>query len=141
MDKNNRAYQISLQSREYVRSHDRNAWLGMFAEDGIIEDPIGKSDLDPEGKGWNTPAAREAFWDRNIANSKIDIDIRESFTAAGNEFANVVRLTIELGFDGKRYLQIVDGVFTYRVDAHGKLKALRGYWEYADGLATLREIG
>lgn len=141
MDKNNLAYLVSLRSREYVRAHDKQSWLGMFAEDGIIEDPIGKSGLDPEGRGWSTPAAREAFWDRNIANSAIDIDIRDTFTAAGNECANVVRLTIELTHEGKRYQQVVDGVFTYRVDERGKLKALRGYWEYAEGLATLREIG
>lgn len=141
MDQNNLAYQMSLKSREYVRAHDKAGWLGMFAEDGIIEDPIGKTDLDPEGKGHATPAAREAFWNNNIANSTIDIDIRQSYTAAGNECANVLQLTIELDFAGKRYRQIVDGVFTYCVDAAGKLKSLRGYWEYQEGLATLREIG
>ena len=141
MDANNLAYQVSLRSREYVRSHDRQAWLDMFAEDGIIEDPIGSSALDPEGRGHATPAARAAFWDRNIANSTIDIDIRNTCTAGGRECANVVRLTIELAVEGKRYRQIVDGVFTYAVDADGKLKSLRGYWEYADGLATLQEIG
>lgn len=141
MDKNNLAYQMSLKSREHVRNHDKEGWLAMFATDGIIEDPIGPSDLDPEGRGHSTPAAREAFWECNIANSTIDIEIRDSFTAGGKECANIVRLTIELGFGGKRYRQIVDGVFTYAVDDAGKLKSLRGYWEYQEGLASLTEIG
>lgn len=141
MDSNNLAYQMSLKSREYVRNHDKAAWLAMFAEDGIIEDPIGPSDLDPAGRGHSTPAAREAFWERNIANSMIDIEIRDSFTAGGRECANIVRLTIELDFGGKCYRQTVDGVFTYAVDDAGKLKSLRGYWEYQEGLATLTELG
>jgi hypothetical protein len=28
-------------------------------------------------------------------------------------------------------IMIVNGVFTYRVDAHGKVLALRAYWEMA----------
>ena len=39
----------------------------MFAEDGKIEDPIGKSYLDETGEGHNTPEAREALWENNIA--------------------------------------------------------------------------
>ena len=141
MDENNLAYQMALKSREYVHTHDKAGWLGMFAEDGIIEDPIGKSDLDPAGQGHSTPAAREAVWDRSIANSNINIDIKKSYTAAGNECANILELTIDLEFDGKKYRQIINGVFTYCVNAQGKLQSLRGYWEYQEGLATLREIG
>lgn len=94
MDEKNLACQVALNSREYVHTHNKEGWLGLFAEDGIIEDPIGKSDLDPADKGHGTPVAREAFWDRSIANSSINIDIKKSYTAAGNECANILELTI-----------------------------------------------
>jgi len=139
MNEKNVAYQISLQSREFVRTHNKEGWLAMFAEDGIIEDPIGKSDLDPTGQGHRTHEQREAFWNKNIANSDIDIVIHKAYTA-DRECANVVTLTITLNFGEKKLQEVVDGIFTYAVNEEGKLASLRGYWEYQEGLATLKEI-
>ena len=45
MNKDNVAYQMSLVSRECLKTKDKARWLGMFAEDGIIEDPIGPTML------------------------------------------------------------------------------------------------
>ena len=140
MNKDNLAYQMSLRSRECVHSHDKQGWLDMFAEDGVIEDPIGESALDPSGNGHRTPAEREAFWDQTIAQSDIRITILESHTAA-RECANRLRLDIEMDIGGQRHRQRVDGIFTYRIDAAGKLAALRGYWEFGEGMASLQPVG
>ncbi len=137
MNKDNVAYQMSLRSRECVHSHDKQGWLDMFAEDAVIEDPIGKSGLNPDGRGHGTPAAREAFWETSIANSDIQIMIHESHTA-DRECANRLTLNISMEIDGQRYNQEVQGVFTYRVNAEGKLASLRGYWEFDEGMATLK---
>jgi len=51
MNENNVAYQMSLRSRECLKTKDKARWLAMWAEDGIIEDPIGPTILDPDGKG------------------------------------------------------------------------------------------
>ena len=139
MNKDNVAYQMSLRSRECVHSHDKQGWLGMFAADGVIEDPIGVSALDPTGNGQRTPEQREKFWDDTIANSDIRITIRESHTA-DRECANRLSLDIALDIDGRRHRQRVEGVFTYRVDQAGKLAALRGYWEFDEGIATLAPV-
>lgn len=139
MNKDNPAYQMSLKSREFVARHDKAGWLGMFAEDGIIEDPIGPSMLDPDGKGHATPAARSTFWDNNIANSDIEYILHQSFTSH-LECANIVTLNIVINMDGKKYAQQVNGVFTYSVNAAGKLTALRGFWEFEEGMASFREI-
>jgi ketosteroid isomerase-like protein len=126
------ARRAALLSREYVRSHDREGWLGLYAEDAVIEDPIGVSMLDPEGKGHRGPAAREAFWDNFIAPADIDIEILHSY-AAGMECANHIIITTLLSApDGKRYETKVQGVFTYHVNDAGKLLSLRGYWETDD---------
>ena len=81
MNENNVAYQMSLRSRECLKTKDKARWLDMWAEDGIIEDPIGPTVLDPDGKGHSTPEAREAFYDRNIANADIEYIIHQTYTA------------------------------------------------------------
>lgn len=84
---------VTFKSRECVHSHDKEGWLSLYAENAIIEDPIGVSPLDKEGKGYGTAEEREAFWERNITNSDIKITIHESY-ACGNECTNLVMLNI-----------------------------------------------
>ena len=134
------ARRAALLSREYVHTKDREGWLGLYAEEAIIEDPIGESIIDPEGKGHRGTAAREAFWDNFIAPANIHIDILDSY-AAGNEVANhvILTITIDMG-EGKSLLQKVHGVFTYEVNSEGKLLALRGYWETDDPRNQLTEV-
>ncbi len=139
-DNEHPARRAALLSREYVHNKDRAGWLGLYAEDAIIEDPIGVSMIDPEGKGHRGPAAREAFWDNFIAPANIHIDILDSY-AAGNEVANhvVLTITIDMG-DGKALRQKVHGIFTYHVNDEGKLLSLRGFWEADDPRNALQEI-
>jgi ketosteroid isomerase-like protein len=133
------ARRASLLSREYVQTHNRDGWLGLYADDAIIEDPIGKSYIDPEGRGHRGAAAREAFYDNFIANSDISIEIHHSF-AAGSECANHITITIRMESEGKRYQQEVHGIFTYSVDEAGKLTAMRGYWDTEDPINALAEV-
>ena len=76
------AKRISLLSREYVHSHNKEGWLGLFSQDAIIEDPIGVSPIDEAGKGHRGVAARKAFWENNIANSDINICLLYTSDAA-----------------------------------------------------------
>ena len=133
------AKRVSLLSREYVHSHNKAGWLGLFSEGAIIEDPIGVSPIDEAGKGHRGVAAREAFWENNIANSDIKIVIHQSY-AAGHECANIVTLNTVLTFDGKTYSQVVNGIFTYQVNEAEQLVALRGYWEVDEMMKTIKEV-
>lgn len=134
------ARRAALLSREYVHTKDRQGWLGLYAQDAIIQDPIGISPIDPEGKGHRGPAAREAFWDNFIAPANINIDILDSY-AAGNEVANhvIITVTIPAG-PGKELQQKVHGVITYHVDDAGKLLSLRAYWEIDDPRNAMLEV-
>lgn len=134
------ARRAALLSREYVQTHDRDGWLGLYSEDAIIEDPIGVSMIDPSGEGHRGRAAREAFYDSFIAPANISIEILHSY-AAGLECANHIIITIQLpGEEGKIYQQKVHGVFTYEVNEAGELMALRGYWETEDPINSLVEL-
>jgi hypothetical protein len=112
-------------SMEYVHAKKREDWIANFAEGAHIEDPIGKSPLDPSGLGHRGKAAIAAFWDRVIAPNRVLFDIARSY-ACGNECANVGTITTLMA-NGATTL--VSGVFTYRVDDEGKVTNLRAYWE------------
>ncbi len=134
------ARRASLLSREYVQTHNRDAWLGLWTEDAIIEDPIGVSYIDPEGKGHRGAQARAAFYDSFIAPATISIEIHQSY-AAGLECANHITITILLdGGEGKRIQQMVHGVFTYHCNEDGKLTAMRGYWDTEDPINAMTEL-
>ncbi len=108
-----------------VENDDRAAWLALFALDAVVEDPIGPSMFDPEGRGHRGADALAAFYDNVISMGRVEFAIRESY-AGGNECANVGTITTTLP-DGSR--AIVEGVYTYRIDGDGRVIALRAYWE------------
>ncbi|MFI9505956.1 nuclear transport factor 2 family protein [Nocardia sp. NPDC052566] len=125
-----------LASQAAVRARNKDAWLDLFAEDGIVEDPIGPSGFDPEGKGHRGRDAIAAFWDKAIAKTdSIEFLFTDSF-ACGNEIAFTGTIRSTLG--GHRI--DADGVFTYRVDEHGKIAALRAFWEIDRAMATARPV-
>src|SRR5687768_10098650 len=97
-----------LASQTAVRARDKAAWLDLFAADGIVEDPIGPSGFDPEGKGHRGRAAIAAFWDKAIAQTEsIEFLFNDSF-ACGNEIAFTGTIRSRIGGH-----QIdADGVFT-----------------------------
>ena len=119
-------------SADAVARGDREAWLDNFAEDAVLEDPVGPSYLDPEGRGHRGREAIAKFWDTYIANARPMFSLTASY-ACGNECANVGSLTTQMA-NGAAGL--INGVFVYRVNAEGKLVSLRTYWEFDQGVFT-----
>lgn len=117
------ARDASLASMQAVEAGDKAAWLALFAEDAVVEDPIGVSALDPTGAGHRGRAAIEAFYDNVIDPNRVTFTIERSH-AAGNEVANVGTITTVMG-DSTVH---TDLVATYRVDDDGRVVALRAYW-------------
>jgi ketosteroid isomerase-like protein len=117
------ARDASLASMRAVEAGDKVAWLALFADDAVVEDPIGVSPMDPTGEGHRGKAAIEAFYDNVIGPNEVSFVIERSH-AAGNEVANVGTITTIMG-DSTVH---TDLVATYRVDDDGKVAALRAYW-------------
>jgi steroid Delta-isomerase len=127
------ARDLALASMAAVEARDRQAWLALFADDAVVEDPIGPSPFDPEGRGHRGKEAIAAFYDGVVAaNESIRFDVRQSFLC-GDEVANVG--VIRITFAGGAAVE-VDGVYTYRRSPDGKLAALRAYWE-VDGVRSV----
>ncbi|MGO9341320.1 MAG: nuclear transport factor 2 family protein [Acidimicrobiales bacterium] len=118
---------MSKRSMAAIEAKDRDGWLGLFAEDAVVEDPIGRSMLDPEGLGHCGLEAIARFFDEVIApNDKIKFTINLSYES-GPEVANVG--TIDITFPGGSQIASVDLVSTYRIGPDGRLTSLRAYWE------------
>lgn len=120
------ARSLSRRSMAAITSGDRDGWLALFADDAIVEDPIGPSFFDESGEGHRGKDAIAAFYDTAIApNKHIEFSIRESYECA-NECANVGTIRITLSND---QVSSVDGVYCYRVGEDGLLRSLRAFWE------------
>lgn len=132
----NAAHEAGKRSRDAVIARDKDAWLAVFADDAIVEDPIGPSHFDPDGKGHRGRDAISAFWDKAIApTDKIEFNFVDTFQC-GNEEANVGNIVITTA----GYQVTAEGVFTYKADDDGKLAALRAYWEVDRATASARKI-
>jgi steroid Delta-isomerase len=129
------ARDAAFRSYDAVLKKDRDAWLANFAEDGWIEDPVGPSMFDQEGKGHHGPDARANFWDITIGTvARFEFDITDSFACA-NECVNVgtIYTTLPNG-----YRAACEGVFHYTVNDDGKLVSLRAFWELDRMMATVQ---
>ncbi len=122
------ARELARASRAAVEAGDREAWLDLFAPDGMVQDPIGPSPFDPEGTGHHGREAIAAFYDTVIApNEQITFEIENSYLC-GNEVADVGIIRTVL--PGGTHVAVVRGVYTYRCNGTGQLVALRAFWEF-----------
>jgi len=115
-------------SARYASERRKSEWLALYAEDAVIQDPVGISPLDPTGLGHRGHEAMSRFWDMVIGPGNMTYRIRESY-ACGDECANVWSLTNRMpgGIDIS-----VDLVTIYKVNPAGKLVSMRAWWSYAD---------
>jgi steroid delta-isomerase len=121
------AYEMGRKSMAMAEAKDREGWLGLFAPDGSVEDPVGPSPFDPEGRGHRGIEAVTAFYDNVIAMSEsVEFEMRQ-WAEGGNEcaFAGTIHITLPGGQKGS-----VELVNIYRVDGEGKVASLRSFWEF-----------
>ena len=122
------ARDLGRMSRAAVARKDRDGWLALFAPDGVVQDPVGPSPFDPEGRGHRGRDAIAAFYDTVIAPAeKIEFEITQSYLA-GDEVADVgiIRTTLA----GGKHMGVVRLVQVYRSNGAGQLASLRAFWEF-----------
>ncbi len=117
---------IPARSVGKVRDKDKAGWLALFAEDATVEDPVGPSAWDPQGRGRRGKAEIAAFYDMFSAmQSGFDFEIREMYTC-GDEVAAAVSMHIT-GLDGTR--ATTRAINVYRRSPEGLIQSLRSFWE------------
>jgi steroid delta-isomerase len=113
----------------------KDDWLAMFAPDAVVEDPVGPSMLDPEGKGHHGAEGIRRFWDKNFGViSRFHFLVKDSF-ANGPCCANVATITMWLGDSGAT--MTVDCVVIYTVNDEGQITSIRAHWEPGRAMATI----
>jgi limonene-1,2-epoxide hydrolase len=137
MSKAHPAVTASESSAKFAMAKDKESWLGLFAEDAFLADPVGKSMLDPEGKGHRGKEAIERFWDKVIAKANLTL-VASQRIACDNTCVAVLRATNDLGGG---IVTVVDMVGLYEVNEDGKLSSLKVYWDFDKLLAQLKEQG
>lgn len=131
---NHPAVVAGRRSREFVASRDKQAWVENFAAEGSVEDPVGPSMFDPEGKGFHGHAEIADFWDKSIATTESIEFVFDEEIICGNEVAYIGKTVTHIA----GHVSQARGVFTYRADDHGKLVALRAFWEVEATINSVR---
>ena len=118
----------SQRSYSAVAKGDLAEWLTVYSEDCVLEDPVGPSMFDPEGKGHHGHAGISAFWEKAISPiARFEFEIYESFANPGsNTCANIG--SIKTSFpDGSH--TTTDLIMVYVVDGDGRVKSMKAFWE------------
>ena len=120
-----KAQELGFLSRDYAVAKDKQNWLDLFDEDAIVQDPIGKSPLDPVGDGHKGKEAIEKFYDTVIANGNIEFNILESIPCADEcaNFAQIINVVGDIKIE-------TNMIVIYRVNSNDKIVSLRAFWDY-----------
>jgi steroid Delta-isomerase len=100
------------------RDNDRDAFLDVFADDGVIVDPVGT----PPHVGRE---ARGAFWDTvHQLTERITFDVKD-VVICGNEAAMTFGIQAGSGDSGI----VLDAVDIFEVNDDGKVTLMKAYWD------------
>ena len=122
------AREASQRSYSAVAKGDLAEWLTVYAEDAVLEDPVGPSMFDEQGKGHRGHAGISTFWDLAIAPIEtFEFLITDSFANPGsNTCANIG--SIKTSFtDGSH--TTTDLIMVYVVNDDGRVTSMKAFWE------------
>lgn len=121
-----KAQEASYRSRENALGKNKEGWLALFADDAVVQDPVGISALDPVGNGHQGKEAIGVFFDNVVFPADMDFEIEKSIPS-GDECANLVTITHNLP-NGKKLP--MDMIVVYTANDEGLITGLKAYWEF-----------
>lgn len=130
------ARRASQRSYSAVARGDLEEWLAVYAEDAVIEDPVGPSVFDPEGKGHHGHDGIRAFWGVAIAPVESFHFLITDSHANGDTCANIGTITTTFEDGG---VVETDLVMVYTVRDDGRVASMKAYWEPERAMATYRK--
>ena len=136
-DRKHLAVEANKNSIKYAMEGNREAWLDLYAEDAVVQDPVGVSPMDPTGKGHRGKEAIAAFWDNVIGKSKLEIRVDKRWTSGDYRCCVAQVAHNDLG-DGK--VSKCDMLAIYDVNEEGKITAMAANWDFDGLMAQLAEI-
>ena len=113
---------------------NKEAWLALYTDDALLCDPVGKSPMDPVGEGHKGKAAIEAFWDKIIGPSNLEITVQKRWTS-GDRVACVAQTARNDLGDGK--FTECDMLAIYEVNDDGLIVRMQAHWSFDELAAQL----
>jgi steroid Delta-isomerase len=131
------ARNASMRSYSAVAKGDLAEWLTVYAEDAVLEDPVGRSMFDETGEGHRGHDGISAFWHKAIAPiGTFAFEINDSFAnPESNTCANIGRIRTSFA-DGSS--TTTDLIMVYVVDGDGRVTSMRAYWEPERTMASFQ---
>ena len=127
------AYAAARKSWAGAMAQDKEFWLSAFADDAVVEDPVGPSMYSEDGSGQRGTSMLSDFFDASIAvTSSLEFDMLDAI-ACGDEIVFLGTLRVGLGDN----VMDTDIVINYRVNDSGVLLNLRAFWEFERASATI----
>jgi len=124
-------------SNKFTMAGDRESWLGLFAEDAFLANPVGKSPFDPKGEGYKGKAGLKRYWDTVFARTKLTIVVTQQLVS-DNICAVVLRTTNDFGGGATTEM---DQIGIYEVNDDGKLISVKVYWDWDALLEQVKKLG
>jgi len=116
----------SVRSMQLAEAGDGEAWLDLFADDAVVQDPYGPSPMDPTGQGQVGKEAIGKFCAAYIRPDTIRFEIRQTLTAGG-ACVNIGTIYAKRPGGISSWNEIVN---VYEVNDAGKITLLRSYWDF-----------
>ncbi|PLW87982.1 hypothetical protein C0029_05320 [Halioglobus japonicus] len=133
-EENHLAVQANMKSIKYASEGNKEGWLALYADDALVQDPVGVSPMDPSGEGHQGKAAIEAFWDNVIGPSNIEITVNKRWLSGPNCVCVAQVARNDLG-NGK--FSDCDMLAVYVVNDEGLITSMKAHWDFDALIAQL----
>jgi len=135
---NHPAAQANLQSITLAMKGDREGWLALYADDAVVQDPVGVSPFDETGEGHKGKVAIGKFWDMVIGPSRLTITVHKRIPSGDKACAVHQTIVNDMGKGRKTEVEMVA---IYELNDAGKVKRMSAFWSWDDMQNQLKKLG
>lgn len=132
------AIQANIQSISLASAGDKEGWLALYADDAVVQDPVGVSPFDATGEGHKGKEAIGKFWDMVIGPSNLTMKAHMRIPSGDRACAVHQTAINDLG-NGKK--TEVDMIAVYELNEEGKIQRMSAFWSWAAMEEQLKAAG
>jgi len=132
------AIEANKKSIALASAGERDAWLDLYAEDAIVQDPVGVSPFDATGEGHKGKEAIAKFWDTVIGPSNITLTAHMRIPSGDKACAVHQTAINDMGNGNKTE---VDMIAVYELNDEGKIKRMSAFWSWDEMEGQLKKLG
>ncbi len=132
------AIQANMDSIRLASQGNKEAWLDLYADDAVVQDPVGISPFDATGEGHVGKEAIAKFWDDVIGPSNITLTVHTRIPSG--KLACAVHQTAinDMGGDIKTEVEMLA---VYELNEAGKIRRMSAFWSWASMEEQLKSLG